>query len=215
MIRPARSEPELWDAWVASRDTGVRDQIAEMHAALVGYYANAMKKNLPGSISIEELVSAGNVGLLRAIDRYEPKRGLSFSTYARQRIRGAMLDWLRELQWPYRYSADRHGADRKWQISMSATTQVRESNRGRCLGDFLTDQRQPDPAASVEAKDVFDRLIDVLDPSEQLVIRLMYRAGMSQVEASRVIGVTFSRVSQMHKGIMTRLRERATELALS
>lgn len=76
-----------------------RDQIIEAHLYLVQEMARALAKSLPQHIDVEELESFGVMGLLDAVDKFEPERGVPFEVYGRQRIKGAILDGLRKADW--------------------------------------------------------------------------------------------------------------------
>jgi RNA polymerase sigma factor for flagellar operon FliA len=85
----------LWKAWHDTNDETARDRIIQLHLPLVHHVARTIRRRLRGDIGVDELVNAGCIGLLHAVDSYEPERGLAFSTYAVPRIRGAILDELR------------------------------------------------------------------------------------------------------------------------
>jgi len=91
---PARSEAGLWTRYRVARDPGARAQLVERHLGLVRYVVRAMVPRI-AQVEAADLESAGTLGLLRALDKFDPSRGLAFSTYAVQRIRGAILDDLR------------------------------------------------------------------------------------------------------------------------
>lgn len=88
-------ETTLWNAYQAHGDADARDQLLERHLPLVRYVARDLWKRIRGKLEIDDLVSAGTVGLINAVDNFEPERGLAFSTFATPRIRGAILDHLR------------------------------------------------------------------------------------------------------------------------
>jgi len=91
---PARSEARLWTRYRVARDPAARAQLVEQHLGLVRYVVRAMVPRI-AQAEAADLESAGTLGLLRALDKFDPSRGLAFSTYAVQRIRGAILDDLR------------------------------------------------------------------------------------------------------------------------
>ncbi len=91
---PARSEARLWARYRVNRDPAARAQLVEHHLGLVRYVARAIARRIVQA-ETTDLESAGTLGLLRALDRFDPSRGIAFSTYAVQRIRGAILDDLR------------------------------------------------------------------------------------------------------------------------
>jgi RNA polymerase sigma factor for flagellar operon FliA len=76
-----------------------RDQLIEEHYPLVTYLASRLSSKLPPSIDVDDLVGAGVLGLIDAADKFDPARGVRFRTYAERRIRGAILDHLRSLDW--------------------------------------------------------------------------------------------------------------------
>jgi RNA polymerase sigma factor FliA len=76
-----------------------REALVESHLQLVKFIADRMAAKLPSSIERDDLISAGMVGLLDAVDKYDSSRGVMFKTYAEMRVRGAMLDSLRDLDW--------------------------------------------------------------------------------------------------------------------
>ena len=80
-------------------DAGAREERILKYAPLVKFIANRMAVRLPSHISKEDLTSAGIVGLLDALDKFNPRMGIKFKTYAEHRIRGAILDELRKMDW--------------------------------------------------------------------------------------------------------------------
>jgi RNA polymerase sigma factor for flagellar operon FliA len=83
----------------ATRDPELRGELAVRHLPLVKFVARRMASNLPAHIDMDDLVSYGSLGLLDALDKFEPARGHRFSTYAVTRIRGAILDGLQQMDW--------------------------------------------------------------------------------------------------------------------
>jgi RNA polymerase sigma factor for flagellar operon FliA len=86
----------LWKTYRDSGDQEARERIVEENLRLVHHVAHRIRKGLRGDVEFDELVDAGCLGLLHAIDSYDPDRGLAFSTFAFPRIRGAILDDLRK-----------------------------------------------------------------------------------------------------------------------
>ena len=87
---------ELWQAWQQQGDEEARDRLVRSHLRLVHHVAGQLIRSGPTrGMEIDDLVSAGTIGLLHAIQSFEPERGLAFSTFATPRIRGAILDDLR------------------------------------------------------------------------------------------------------------------------
>lgn len=89
----------LWDRFARERDRDTRDRLVLHYAPLVKYVAGRVGVGLPAHVEASDLVQCGIFGLVDAIEKFEPERGLKFETYAMQRIRGAILDELRAQDW--------------------------------------------------------------------------------------------------------------------
>src|SRR5690242_1679159 len=90
---------ELWADYVDSRDSALRDRLILHYAPLVKYVAGRVGSGLPAHVEQADLVSYGTFGLIDAITRYEPTREVKFESYAMARIRGAIIDELRNTDW--------------------------------------------------------------------------------------------------------------------
>lgn len=89
----------LWDQFVLTRDTTARAALIEHYYPLVSRIAQHLHNSLPQSVDLGDLVSAGTLGLIGAVDTYDPGREAKFETFGSRRIRGAMLDDLRAMDW--------------------------------------------------------------------------------------------------------------------
>jgi RNA polymerase sigma factor for flagellar operon FliA len=111
--RPGRSRlaPEnaqsLWNDYHRTNSDDARNRLVEAYAPLVRVVATRLAADLPDSVQLDDLVSVGMFGLMDAIERYNPRRGARFETYCAVRIRGAMLDELRQLNWAPRQQSSR------------------------------------------------------------------------------------------------------------
>ncbi len=86
----------LWHAYQVEGDASARDQLLNKHLRLVHHVARQLMRSTRVDAEFDELVSAGTIGLMKAVEKFEPERGLAFSTFAAPRIRGAILDDLRK-----------------------------------------------------------------------------------------------------------------------
>ena len=96
------AEMPIQDVWVEFKKTGteeLRNRLMEQYLDLVRYTAERMHMRLPGEVDVEDLMSAGLFGLMDAIDAFDLERGVKFETYCTQRIRGAIFDELRAMDW--------------------------------------------------------------------------------------------------------------------
>jgi RNA polymerase sigma factor for flagellar operon FliA len=90
---------ELWSRYKAARCSEARNELVRHYAGLVTYVATRVGADLPSSVDYSDLIQSGVFGLMEAMERFEPERGLKFETYAVARIRGAMIDEMRALDW--------------------------------------------------------------------------------------------------------------------
>lgn len=95
MIPPEPAVTDLWEQFDVSRDPRLRQQLIEQYIPLVRFAVGRMAMHYPAFLERQDILSTGAVGLIEAVDRYDPSRGVKFQTYALQRIRGQILDTLR------------------------------------------------------------------------------------------------------------------------
>jgi RNA polymerase sigma factor for flagellar operon FliA len=217
-------ERELWRL-KEQGDCEARNRLIESYMPLV-YYLAHRRRRLTGS-ELNELVSAGAVGLLHAVERFDPGMGFKFSTYATRRIDGAMLDQLRQ-QAPISRSAAvarRKIATARTQIESRTGRRAREQEVVRELGVEPTQYRvweQESVRAEVALSDQLEApptdefrdqdsewvrgAIGRLRPSHQKVIALAFYEGLSGKEIAGILGVSESRVSQLRATALAQLK---------
>lgn len=94
-----RSSVTLWETFSETRNEKIREELLFQYLPLVKQIASGIIGKLPASVSIDELIDAGVIGLLESIDRYDIQAAVKFETYAFTRVRGAMMDELRKMDW--------------------------------------------------------------------------------------------------------------------
>jgi RNA polymerase sigma factor for flagellar operon FliA len=228
------------------------------YSPLVKYVAGRMASGLPTHVEEADLISYGLIGLISAIERFDLEREIKFETYAIPRIRGAIIDELRALDWVPRsvrakarqieranvkleHKFQRPPTDEEMaseldmdvdqflealiQISNSTIAALDElwtvsdsSGDQISLLDTIQDPGAPDPAKAADATDLKDRVADAiarLPEREKLVIALYYYENLTLREIGEVLGVTESRVSQLHTKAVLRLRSHLSEEELT
>lgn len=240
--------PDLWAAYHANPNAALRSKLIEQYAPLAKYVVDRMNLQPSGGISYDDLISQAIVGLIEAIDRYDPSRGVKFNTYAYYRIRGAVIDMLRELDWVPRSlrsksndilnvmsrleselgrpPTDEEVADAmgltmdqfgelvqevggQTLISLDETLESDGNENYYPIGDSIADESTMSPVQFAEDQDqrrLLAEAIAELPEKEQLVISLYYTDGLTLKEISSVLGVTESRVCQLHSKAILRLR---------
>jgi RNA polymerase sigma factor for flagellar operon FliA len=191
-------ELELWRL-KDEGDCDARNRLIESYMPLV-YYLAHRRRRVTGS-ELNELVSAGALGLLHAVERFDPGMGFKFSTYATRRIDGAMLDQLRQQAPVSRSMAlvRRKIAAARTQVESREGRRAREQEVVRELGVEPTQYRAWE-------RDCVRAELGRLGPSHQKVIALAYFEGMSGKEIAQVLGVSESRVSQLRVRALAQLK---------
>lgn len=232
-------------AWMTDSETKLdMDRLVVVYAPLVKRIAYQLMARLPASVDVEDLIQNGMLGLLDAINRFEEGLGAQFETYAAQRVRGAMLDGLREADWAPRSSRrdmrrietaineleqkyGRPATEKELAahlgIALAEYQHMLQEARGHQLvyfEDFNADdgeaylerhlgQEDADPLALLEDADGKARLVKAIDglpEREKMVMALYYDEDLNLREIGEVLGVTESRVSQLHSQAVARLR---------
>jgi RNA polymerase sigma factor for flagellar operon FliA len=228
-----------------------KNQLLTDNMPLVKRLAHHMKAKLPPSVEVDDLIQAGMIGLLDAISRYEETHGAQFETYAVLRIRGAMLDELRNSDWLPRSMRQNM---RKIEAAMASLQQKlghapTESEVAKSLKLSLADYQDmladggghqlvyyedfhdnegndsfldryavddEDPLRALLDTDFRQAVIDAIDslpPREKILMGLYYEEEMNLKEIGAVMGVSESRVSQLHTQAVARLRATLREQA--
>jgi len=244
---------DLWRRYKTNGDQQARERLVVAYSPLVKYVAGRMATGLPAHVEEGDLISYGLVGLINAIERFDLSREIRFETYAITRVRGAILDELRALDWVprsvrarareierahakleaklHRVPTDEEIAgeigltvdelnDALLAIANSSVTALDElwavsdaSGDSVSLLDTLPDRNAEDPEQVVDANELKDRIADAisrLPEREKLVIALYYYENLMLREIGEILGVTESRVSQLHTKAVLRLRSRLT-----
>ena len=242
---------DLWKRYKSSGDERARERLVVAYSPLVKYVAGRMGSGLPAHVEEADLISYGLGGLISAIERFDLSREIKFETYAITRIRGAIIDELRTLDWVprsvrararefervnmklearlQRAPTDDEMAtelaisvddfqDALMQISNSTIVALDElwnlsdaSGDQVSLLDTLADRDAPDPQMLVDESELRDRIADAiaaLPEREKLVVALYYYENLTLREIGEVLGVTESRVSQLHTKAVLRLRSK-------
>jgi RNA polymerase sigma factor for flagellar operon FliA len=242
--RPAREVPAPGpDGRVA------RDRLLERYTPLIKYVVERLAVGLPRNVDHEDLMSAGVLGLLDAYEKFDSGKGTKFETYAVWRIKGAVLDQLRALDWASRSvrrkareveastrrldqrlgrAASEEEIAREAKMSLGeyhrlmdqvrgavllSLDEVRAPEDGDALGlaDLIEDPTTPDMLARIEEEETRLVLLETLNrlpEQERLVVALYYYEHMTLREIGATLGISESRVSQVHSRAVQRLKSR-------
>jgi len=241
----------LWLEFRRTNDKAIRDRLILTYAPLVKYVAGRLGSGLPAHVDEGDLVSYGLLGLIGAIERYDPGRDIKFETYAIARIKGAIIDELRSLDWVPRSvrsrarEIERAIAELESKLGTAPTDEQIAEKIGISLDeleqsltdisrssiaaldelwstsgeggdqvsllDTIEDTSGPRPADVLDESEMREALADAiarLPEREKLVVTLYYFEELTLREIGEVLGVTESRVSQLHTKAILRLKAR-------
>jgi RNA polymerase sigma factor for flagellar operon FliA len=167
---------------------------------LVWYVVNRVKPRLPVSVSDDELYAAGMYGLMHAARSYDQGRGAGFKTYAYHRIRGAILDELRRMDFLPRSLRDKARAKGEEAPSVVAIPTDEDGH------ESLASERGESPSEARDLGETLQRAIDELPDKMRVVMVLYYREDLKMREIGDRLALTESRVSQIHSNAVARLR---------
>jgi RNA polymerase sigma factor FliA len=243
---------ELWREYKATASGDLRDRLIIHYSALVKYVASRVSVGLPQNVEQADLVSYGIFGLIDAIEKFEPDRGNKFETYAIRRVRGAIIDELRSIDWvPRSIRAKARAVETAFgslegelgraptdaemakalemtetelqnvfaQVSFVGVVALddmfnRGSERGEAttLAETIADTREG-PSGLYEVEELRQALasaINRMPEREKVVLTLYYYEGLTLAEIGQVLGVTESRVCQIHTRAVLQLRSKLT-----
>ena len=246
---------KVWEAYIKTRNPELRDELILAYVPLVKYVAGRVGMGLPSNVDFDDLVSFGFFGLVDAVEKFDPARGVKFETYAVNRIRGAVIDGLRSIDWVPRSvrqkakelentiasleaKLGRPATDAEvseaLNLSLEEYHELLSQVKGITLasldevwtgdpeeegkirfGQMIENTASEDPSAlveEVEVKRLLAEAIDQLPERERLVVSLYYYEGLTLKEIGQVIGVSESRISQIHTKAIVRLRGRLRRL---
>jgi RNA polymerase sigma factor for flagellar operon FliA len=244
---------ELWRLYKADGDDRARERLVVAYSPLVKFIAGRMASGLPAHVEEADLISYGLLGLIAAIERFELEREIKFETFAVARIKGAIIDELRSLDWVPRSVRARAREVEKAHADLEAELQrpPTDEEMGQKLGmsveefrdalleianssvlalddlwtfadpeggggqisvlDTIHDPNAVDPEVEAQTTELKDRLADAIESlpdRERLVVALYYYENLTLREIGEVLGVTESRVSQLHTKAVLALRSR-------
>jgi len=232
-----------WKSYGETKDPKLKEQLILAYAPLVKYVAGRLSVHIGQHVEYDDLISYGVFGLIDAIDKFDYTKGVKFETYAALRIRGAIIDNIRKMDWVPRtlrqrnkqleqafteleYELGREPTEEelsvKLNISIEETTDLLKKSSVVALislDDYLEQNHEASfsnaaeetPERQYEQQELKDMLIDAIDKlseKEKKVITLYYFEDLTLKEISSIMGVSESRISQIHSKAVMRLKSK-------
>jgi RNA polymerase sigma factor for flagellar operon FliA len=223
-------ESALWDLWRSQRDAVAREKLVARYSAWARQVARGVYRRIYAlGDAWEDCAQNALIGLIEAIDRFDPARGVEFEPYARHRVRGAVFNGLRQLRESLAQGAVSRSEAQVARERIESLQEEGEDNPfdafvattiGLGLGFLLDVQSLPDPSAQSDAYSMAERAqaeaelsrsVEALPDRERLVLTLHYYHHVPFVQIAEHLGITKGRVSQLHKRALGRLREHLQE----
>jgi RNA polymerase sigma factor FliA len=240
-------EDLIWKKWIEQRDNEACDELIRMYLPLVDYHVQRISVGLPRNVNKDELKSHALMGLYDALEKFDYSRELKFDTYASFRIRGSIIDGLRQEDWLPRSLRERskkveattekleqqYGRyvtakevaeqlelkeDEVLQVMsesfvanlLSIDEKTNDSKRDETFKSTLMDKSTLNPEELLVKKNTQEelvRVIESLNDKEQLVISLFYFEELTLTEIGQIMGLSTSRISQIHSKALFRLKQ--------
>lgn len=235
----------LWEAYTKTKDAGLREELILRYTYLVKFVAGRLYASYGSNVEFDDLVSYGIFGLIDAIDKYDLARGVKFDTYAQLRIRGAIIDQLREIDWLPRSvrqkskELEKAYFELESKLGRPATDEEMAESFGLSVEDFQKkiqnvttysivslddlleqkrevtsseeDKQVETPENLVENTEIKEILVDAignLPEKEKKVVSLYYYDELTYKEIGKLLGISESRVSQLHTKAIIRLKNK-------
>jgi RNA polymerase sigma factor for flagellar operon FliA len=245
---------EIWREYKETGDKALRERLILHYSPLVKFVAGRVGVGLPPNIEQADLVSYGIFGLIDAIEKFDLSRAIKFETYAISRVKGAIIDELRQIDWiPRSVRSKARDVERAYAaleaklhrtptepevaaelgislddlhaifsqvsyVNVVALDELLNVNGERgdkvSLVDTLEDTRADDPVRVFEkheTKHLLGKAINMLPEREKIVVTLYYYEGLTLAEIGQVLGVTESRICQMHTKAVLQLRAKLAD----
>lgn len=248
MSKDSANIKQIWKEYLKTRKTSLRDHLITHYLPLVKLVSGRLLSNLPKHVRMDDMYSTGVMGLIKAVERFDPSRKAKFETYAQLVVKGAIIDEMRSLDWVprsvHQKANEIEGATHSLQqklgrdpsdeevakelgvsiekydelilrvrpaILLSLDKAGEEDASGVHLSERIADEKVKtsyEVAERREFGELLEEAIHALPEQEKTVLVLYYYENLMLREIGKIMGVTESRISQIHTKALIRLKTR-------
>ena len=244
-MKTSEALQSMWREYKRTSSVTLRNRLVEAYLPLVDFLSERIAERLPRCVDVDEVRSAGVLGLMDAVEGFDINRGIKFETYCSLRVRGSILDDLRARDWvprlvrtraqkfavavrklqgelgrkptPDEVMADLQLGREEFDVlqrdlarlviySLSQTDVGDDEAREHGHFSELVDRRNPDPVDELQKQEATGVVLSALEPKERRILGLYYFQGLTMREIGRRMGLSESRVCQIHGEALSRLR---------
>ena len=199
-------EQQLWSNYSSDRSVANRNRLIEFYLPFVASVVSRTKRVDSGLLQAEDHIANATLGLIDAIGAFDPSRGVRFTSFATHRVRGAMLDAIRDADWVPRQERRAESRGECEPPRVFSTEQF--AANGKHGMERFADHREPPSDRSESISDFWRRVVCGMSSRDSTIVLLHYRDGKTMGDVAERIGVSESRVSQRLSELRPQIRSR-------
>jgi len=204
---------DLWANYFQDRSDKARNALVEVYLPEMRKIVHWMSRSYPQAIPLEDLIQEASIGLMSAVRTYKPCKGVKFTTYMQRRIRGAVLDYLRRIDWQKRITLEgvlRRSDGPGYFCQFPSEAKTKWGSRAHEAERHVPAPRSDEGWRRVDDKDELNCLMAQFTRRSKLLVRLYLQEGMSYKESARVAGYSetsaFWEIKKIRKILLARVR---------
>jgi len=196
----------LWKNYQTDRSIVSRNLLVEHYLPLAKWIVKSRNRSDAGVYDKDDMFTDASMGLIEAVERFDPGRGVQFSSFAGRRIIGAIKDGWRNWDWVPRLTRIRQSNH----VSIIHESSLQSLENDFTLESTAVDRHEPRPFDRLNSQQTWAKISRGFTKEEQLLIKLYYPCNLTLREVGRTIGLTEGRISQMNTSIVSQLHDRGS-----
>jgi RNA polymerase sigma factor FliA len=202
----AEIDKSLWSRYHETRSISDRNKIVEQYLPWARREAFFFIRKMPQVWDVDDLYSEGIFGLMRAVEKFDISRGCHFTTYAKRRVWGSMMDAVRSQSKGYGWVRSLKSTSRRFQIfSLDSNIPGLDD---KAQSENILDENMPDPANNLQREDFRGILFSGLSPREKKLLDMLFYKGATQKASAKQFNKTPCWVSYTQRNLIARLKSK-------